>query len=114
MNLVFLGLPTLALSMGLMFSGLMASVCVVWTVIEQPIYISAYFPSSTVAIIDGYTTTVSGATCIDTIITLSQTLNQGPNTVIVNITYELLSHAIERSNNIVSLFKELENIRIDA
>ena len=32
----------------------------------------------------------------------------------VFITYELLSHAIERSNNIVSLFKELENIRIDA
>jgi hypothetical protein len=30
------------------------------------------------------------------------------------ITYELLSHAIERSNNIVSLFKELKNIRIDA
>jgi hypothetical protein len=30
------------------------------------------------------------------------------------ITYELLSHAIERSNNIISLFKELENIRIDA
>jgi hypothetical protein len=30
------------------------------------------------------------------------------------ITYELLSHAIKRSNNIVSLFKELENIRIDA
>jgi uncharacterized C2H2 Zn-finger protein len=30
------------------------------------------------------------------------------------ITYELLSHAIERSNNIVSLFKELENIRINA
>jgi hypothetical protein len=29
------------------------------------------------------------------------------------ITYELLSHAIKRSNNIVSLFKELENIRID-
>jgi hypothetical protein len=28
--------------------------------------------------------------------------------------YELLSHVIERSNNIVSLFKELENIRIDA
>jgi beta-glucosidase len=28
--------------------------------------------------------------------------------------YELLSHAIERSNNIVSLFKELENIRINA
>jgi hypothetical protein len=32
----------------------------------------------------------------------------------ITITYELLSHAIERSNNIVSLFKELENIRIDA
>jgi hypothetical protein len=30
------------------------------------------------------------------------------------IMYELLSYAIERSNNIVSLFKELENIRIDA
>jgi hypothetical protein len=30
------------------------------------------------------------------------------------ITYKLLSHAIKRSNNIVSLFKELENIRIDA
>jgi hypothetical protein len=28
----------------------------------------------------------------------------------LDITYELLSHAIERSNNIVSLFKELENI----
>jgi hypothetical protein len=33
---------------------------------------------------------------------------------LLSITYELLSHAIERSNNIVSLFKELENIRIDA
>jgi hypothetical protein len=32
----------------------------------------------------------------------------------ISITYELLSHAIERSNNIVSLFKELENIRINA
>jgi hypothetical protein len=31
-----------------------------------------------------------------------------------DITYELLSYAIERSNNIVSLFKELKNIRIDA
>jgi hypothetical protein len=30
------------------------------------------------------------------------------------ITYELLSHVIECSNNIISLFKELENIRIDA
>jgi hypothetical protein len=28
------------------------------------------------------------------------------------ITYELLSYAIKRSNNIVSLFKELENIRL--
>jgi hypothetical protein len=33
---------------------------------------------------------------------------------VIFITYELLSHVIERSNNIVSLFKELENIRIDA
>jgi hypothetical protein len=30
------------------------------------------------------------------------------------ITYELLSLVIERSSNIVSLFKELENIRINA
>jgi anti-sigma regulatory factor (Ser/Thr protein kinase) len=30
------------------------------------------------------------------------------------IIYELLSYAIEHSNNIISLFKELENIRIDA
>jgi hypothetical protein len=30
------------------------------------------------------------------------------------ITYELLGLVIERSSNIVSLFKELENIRIDA
>jgi hypothetical protein len=30
------------------------------------------------------------------------------------ITYELLSHIIKRSSSIVSLFKELENIRIDA
>jgi hypothetical protein len=32
----------------------------------------------------------------------------------VIITYELLGLVIERSNNIVSLFKVLENIRIDA
>jgi hypothetical protein len=32
----------------------------------------------------------------------------------ITITYELLSHTIKRSNNIVSLFKELENIRINA
>jgi hypothetical protein len=32
----------------------------------------------------------------------------------VCIMYELLSHVIERSSNIVFLFKELENIRIDA
>jgi hypothetical protein len=30
------------------------------------------------------------------------------------ITYELLSHVIKRSSSIVSLFKVLENIRIDA
>jgi hypothetical protein len=30
------------------------------------------------------------------------------------ITYDLLGLVIERSSNIVSLFKELENIRIDA
>jgi hypothetical protein len=30
------------------------------------------------------------------------------------ITYELLGLVIERSSNIVSLFKVLENIRIDA
>jgi hypothetical protein len=33
---------------------------------------------------------------------------------VVAITYELLGLMIERSSNIVSLFKELENIRIDA
>jgi hypothetical protein len=32
----------------------------------------------------------------------------------LTITYELLSHIFERSSSIVSLFKELENIRIDA
>lgn len=32
----------------------------------------------------------------------------------VLITYELFSHIFECSSNIVSLFKELENIRIDA
>jgi hypothetical protein len=31
-----------------------------------------------------------------------------------HITYELLGFVVERSSNIVSLFKELENIRIDA
>jgi hypothetical protein len=35
-------------------------------------------------------------------------------TVVIHITYELLGLVIERSSNIVSLFKELENIRIDA
>jgi hypothetical protein len=41
----------------------------------------------------------------------------GGNAVIgsgVLIRYELLGLVIERSSNIVSLFKELENIRIDA
>jgi hypothetical protein len=32
----------------------------------------------------------------------------------LHITYELLGLVIKRSSNIVSLFKELENIRIDA
>jgi hypothetical protein len=47
----------------------------------------------------------------------NQALKAGINNIYLCstcITYELLSHAIERSNNIVSLFKELENIRIDA
>jgi hypothetical protein len=33
---------------------------------------------------------------------------------VVLITYELLDQVFERSSNIISLFKELENIRIDA
>jgi hypothetical protein len=33
---------------------------------------------------------------------------------VIFITYELLSHIIKYSNNIISLFKELKNIRINA
>jgi hypothetical protein len=51
------------------------SVCMVWTVVEQPIYINTCFSSSTVATIDGYTTTIPNPTCIDTTVTSSQTLN---------------------------------------
>jgi hypothetical protein len=36
------------------------------------------------------------------------------NASLLPITYELLGLVIERSSNIVSLFKVLENIRIDA
>jgi hypothetical protein len=35
-------------------------------------------------------------------------------TGLITITYELLGLMIKRSSNIVSLFKELENIRINA
>jgi hypothetical protein len=83
-NLVMLGLglPSLALctssllgSMTFKDSMEMDSVCVVLTVIEQPVYINTCFASSTVATIHGYTTTIPGPTCIDITVTSSQTIN---------------------------------------
>lgn len=53
----------------------MSDVCVVWTVVEQELHISTCFLSSTVATIDGYTTSVPGPTCIDTTVTESKTIN---------------------------------------
>ncbi|KAK0115080.1 hypothetical protein ONS96_013550 [Cadophora gregata f. sp. sojae] len=77
MKLTILALPTLALSsqLGAMIFEPMNSLCVVWTVVEKPVHISTCFPSSTVAIFYGCTTTVSSATCIDTTVTESVTLN---------------------------------------
>jgi hypothetical protein len=54
--------------------------CVVWTVVERPIYINTCFASSTVVIIEGYTTTIPNPTCIHTTITASQTMNPPPST----------------------------------
>jgi hypothetical protein len=77
-----LGLPTLALctssllgSMPFKDSMEMESFCVVWTVIEQPVYINTCFASSTVATIHDYKTTIPGPTCIDITVTSSQTIN---------------------------------------
>ncbi|KAL5314142.1 hypothetical protein ACEPPN_018566 [Leptodophora sp. 'Broadleaf-Isolate-01'] len=76
MKFTILALPALALAhLGTMLFEPMNSLCVVWTVVEQPLHINTCFPSSTVATISGYTTTVSSATCIDTTVTESVTLN---------------------------------------
>jgi len=53
----------------------LSSVCVVFTVVEHATHISTCFPSSTIATFQGCTTTIPGPTCIDTIITSSQTMN---------------------------------------
>lgn len=78
MKFLILGsLPAVVLAnYGTMLFEPLNSLCVVYTVIEQPIHINTCFPSSTVATFDEYTTTVSSATCIDTTITESITLNQ--------------------------------------
>ncbi|KAG4443440.1 hypothetical protein IFR05_001119 [Cadophora sp. M221] len=76
MKFTILALPALALAhLGAMLFEPMNSLCVVWTVVEQPLHINTCFPSSTVDTISGYTTTISSATCIDTTVTESVTLN---------------------------------------
>src|SRR4051812_32949996 len=76
MKFTILTLPAVALAhLGAMLFEPMNSLCVVWTVVEQPLHITTCFHSSTVATISGYTTTVSSATCIDTTVTESVTLN---------------------------------------
>lgn len=72
-------LPTLALGAepvwgSMPFPDPMNSLCVVWTVVEHSTHISTCFPSSTVATLQGCTTTISGPTCIDTTFTSSQTI----------------------------------------
>jgi hypothetical protein len=85
LNFVILILPTIVLGMNSLLGSMplndaMESVCMVWTVVEQPIYINTCFSSSTVATVDGYTTTIPNPTCIDTTITSSQTLNPPTST----------------------------------
>ncbi|CZS88288.1 uncharacterized protein RAG0_00006 [Rhynchosporium agropyri] len=81
MKFTILTLPTLALAqLGAMLFEPMNSLCVVYTVEEKPIHISTCFPSSTVATIAGCTTTIPSATCIDTTITESHTLNPPTHT----------------------------------
>lgn len=80
MKLITLALPALA------FANYVPSIldeplnplCIVYTVVEQPIVISTCFSSKTTACIDGYTTTVSSPTCIDTTVTASTTVSEAP------------------------------------
>jgi hypothetical protein len=79
-SILVLGLSTFALGKALMLGSMpisdpMESLCMVWTVVEQPIYINTCFSSSTIATINGFTTTIPKPTCIDITITSSQTLN---------------------------------------
>jgi hypothetical protein len=94
MNLLTLGLPALVLGSSSLFGSMplsdpMSDVCVVLTVVEQELHISTCFLSSTVATIDGYTTSVAGPTCIDTTVTESKTINaptEAPNTAAMDVT----------------------------
>jgi len=93
-SFIVLGLPALVLGSSSMFgsmpfSNAMSDFCVVWTVVEQERHISTCFLSSTVATIDGYTTSVPGPTCIDTTVTESKTMNaptEVPNTAAADLT----------------------------
>ncbi|KAI6709213.1 chitin recognition protein [Diplocarpon mali] len=76
MKFIILGLPALALALYApsILDKPLNPLCVVYAVVEQPVVISTCFPSSTVATFDGYTTTVSSPSCIDTTVTKSSTV----------------------------------------
>ena len=81
MKFTIFAMPALAIAshLGSMIYEPMNSLCVVYTVVEKPVHVNTCFPSRTVATIAGCTTTISSATCIDTIVTESVTLNpHGP------------------------------------
>ncbi|EKD12333.1 chitin recognition protein [Drepanopeziza brunnea f. sp. 'multigermtubi' MB_m1] len=80
MKFLILGIPALAVAKHVpsILDKPLDPLCVVYTVVERPIVISTCFPSSTVACIDGYTTTVSSSTCVDTTVTESSTITDSP------------------------------------
>lgn len=55
-------------------------VCVVWTVVESPVYVNTCFSTGTTATLAGQTTIIPSATCIDTILTSSSTINSPTRT----------------------------------
>ncbi|PBP15874.1 chitin recognition protein [Diplocarpon rosae] len=93
MKFIILGLPALALALYApsIFDEPLNPLCVVYAVVERPVVISTCFPSSTVATFDGYTTTVSSASCVDTTVTKSSTVEPLATKVEEPIAYTTLT-----------------------
>ncbi len=93
MKFMILGLPILAAAAeyGPEYGSIplvepLNSLCVVYTIVEEPVVISTCFSASTVATIAGCTTTIPSATCIDTTLIETKTLNGAQNAEYLTLT----------------------------